>query len=74
MSKKIIALIAAVVCMLCVFAGCNGKNTTVESKAVGNAVTANNGGFLAETDDYLFFINGNELYHQKRKHLRCNQK
>lgn len=62
MSKKIIALIAAVVCMLCVFAGCNGKNTTVESKAVGNAVTANNGGFLAETDDYLFFINGNELY------------
>ena len=63
MSKKIIALIAAVVCMLCVFAGCNGKNTTVESKeTVGNAVTANNGGFLAETEDYLFFINGNEIY------------
>ncbi|MBR2968493.1 MAG: hypothetical protein IKC36_01475 [Clostridia bacterium] len=62
MSKKIIALLAAAVCMLCAFAGCNAKNASLSTRDNGQAVATANGGFLAETTDYVYFINGNELY------------
>lgn len=62
MSKKIIAILAAAVCMLCAFAGCKGKNQALGTTDNSQAVAAANGGFLAETVDYVYFINGNELY------------
>jgi hypothetical protein len=62
MSKKIIAILAAVVCLICVFAGCGKKNAVLSGKDSSAAVTTTNGGFLAETNDYVYFINGSELY------------
>ena len=56
MGKKIICLIA-VLCMALGFAACSG-NTTIASDNGADM----NGGFVAATKDYVYFINGVESY------------
>lgn len=61
MSKKIIAIIALVACFLFAFAACDPAEKAV-SKDASAANASSNGGFLAETGDYVYFINGSEVY------------
>lgn len=60
MGKKLMAVLAAAALVLSVFAGCGGS---VALSADGSTATdPSNGGFLVETGDFVYFINGNELY------------
>ncbi len=62
MGKKLLAIIALVVCMTFALVACGeGKDIKLSADNSG-VVTEANGGFLAETADYIYFINGNELY------------
>jgi len=59
MGKKIIAALALVLCFLLAFAGCEGTVSTEKISKDGSASNvSSNGGFLAETGDYVYFING----------------
>jgi len=62
MSKKLWAILALVVCMLFVFAACEDGNKAAIDNDTTNAVAEANGGFLTETEKYVYLINGNELY------------
>ena len=63
MGKKIIAALALVLCFLLAFAGCDGTVSTEKISKDGSASNvSSNGGFLAETGDYVYFINGSEVY------------
>lgn len=59
MSKKLLAIVTVIVCVLMAFTACSaGKEPLTEDNGKNVSV----GGFVAETDDYVYFINGNELY------------
>ena len=59
MSKKLLAIVTVIVCVLMAFTACSaGKEPLTEDTGKNVSV----GGFVAETDDYVYFINGNELY------------
>lgn len=62
MGKKLMAILALALCLLFAFAACDGGNNTALTEDGSAAAVSSNGGFLAETGDYVYFINGNELY------------
>ena len=59
MAKKISVLLLAI-CLLFAFAACGSKTVAVKDDSL--ASVASNGGFLVETDKYVYFINGVESY------------
>ena len=59
MGKKLLCLIMAICCVLS-FTACNSGSITMDSSA--KTETAISGGFVAETADYVYFINGIENY------------
>lgn len=60
MSKKLLAAVFAAAFLMASLTACGGK---IELAKDGSAaVTATNGGLSVETGDYLYFINGQELY------------
>lgn len=59
MAKKLSVLLLAV-CLLFSFAACG--NNTVKVKDDTLSSVSSNGGFLVETDKYVYFINGVESY------------
>ena len=59
MGKKLLCLIMAICCVLS-FTACNSGNIAMDSSA--KTETAISGGFVAETADYVYFINGIENY------------
>lgn len=61
MSKKLIVAIVLVISMFFTMFGCNGKSSVdIENDTSGNV--SGNGGFVVETGNYVYFINGVELY------------
>ncbi len=60
---KILCVIAAF-CLAAVMAAC-GENTSVDMDNSGNVI--GNGGFVVETGDYVYFINGVETYSTEYK-------
>ncbi len=61
MSKKLIAILALTLCLMFAFTACNGKQEPIGGDASATTVSSN-GGFLVETGDYVYFINGSEVY------------
>lgn len=59
MAKKLLCVLAAL-CLVIGLASCNG-DVSVPMDGSGNNV-ASNGGFVVETGDYVYFINGVESY------------
>lgn len=59
MGKKLLAIVTFIVCLLMAFTSCS---TTEPLTDDNSATTYSVGGFLAETGDYVYFINGSELY------------
>ena len=60
MAKKLIAIIVLAMCVVFAAAACDGKHVTLS--ADNYAAASPEGGFLAETADYVYFINGSEDY------------
>lgn len=61
MSKKLLVILALVMCLAFSLVGCNNTKATITADN-SNAITTANGGFLAQTEDYVYFVNGSELY------------
>lgn len=59
MSKKLLAIVTVIVCVLMAFTACDGGKSPLTGD---NGKNVSVGGFMAETDDYVYFINGSELY------------
>lgn len=59
MKKIIVTLLAVIMSLGLVFAGCNQSSTHYENKLDGlDGKVASNGGFVVEKGDYVYFING----------------
>ena len=61
MGKKFLAILALALGAILAFAACTAKIDPIADDASASNVSSN-GGFLVETGDYVYFINGNELY------------
>lgn len=61
MGKKFLAIPALILCAILAFAACSAKIDPIADDASASNVSSN-GGFLVETGDYVYFINGNEIY------------
>lgn len=59
MKKIIVTLLAVIMSLGLVFAGCNQTSTHYENKLDGlDGKVSSNGGFVVEKGDYVYFING----------------
>lgn len=67
MSKKLMAIVAMIACFLFAFAGCGGNTSVSVAKDETLSTVSSNGGFLVESGDYVYFVNGNELYTESNK-------